>query len=603
METTNIRVLPPETAKRIAAGEVIDRPAAALRELLDNALDAGASSVTVELEGGGIEYLRVVDDGSGMEKDDLALSVLPHATSKIRELDDLLSLRTLGFRGEALASMAAVADIEIASATEDDRAWRLVAGPGKHVSMEPWRGSRGTAVTLRGLFSSFPARRQFLKRPSSEAAACRQVLLDKALAFPGVAFKLLSNGKPLLVLASGELSGRIIGTCAGNLPAGLFRELKASGPGFEARIVVGSPAVYRTDRKHLQVFINRRRVQEYGISQALEYAYRGALPGGAWPFAYAFVDVDPALADFNIHPAKKEVRLRNLDDIRGGLIGAIRGFLGSEARGISAGILLQGNALPPELFSDPADRVPSPPQAVFRRETARVPTDYHVRLENDHGAADTAAERSSWKAIADATAKARDNDAPSMRTRMAGTDSRRFTYLGQVLGVFLAAQLGDEFILVDQHAAHERILFDALMSGGCAAQELLVPIVHESESDAEDAYLKAHAEELEVLGFRLRREGGSWLLETAPAMLPASKTGALFELLRTRPDPDALLREVAARSACRAAVMDGDALDDAAAVSLIRQALDLPDPHCPHGRPIWIRMSKEDLYRAVRRIV
>ncbi|HPB65691.1 MAG TPA: DNA mismatch repair endonuclease MutL, partial [Spirochaetales bacterium] len=164
MNASRIRVLAPEVAKRIAAGEVIDRPAAALRELLDNAIDSGAGSVVVELEGGGIDSLRVVDDGSGMGKDDLALSVLPHATSKIRELDDLLSLSTLGFRGEALSSMAAVAGLEIVSATDDDEAWRLVSEPGRPATVTPSRGSRGTAVTLRDLFASFPARRQFMKR-------------------------------------------------------------------------------------------------------------------------------------------------------------------------------------------------------------------------------------------------------------------------------------------------------------------------------------------------------------------------------------------------------------------------------------------------------
>ncbi|MGD9939064.1 MAG: DNA mismatch repair endonuclease MutL, partial [Clostridia bacterium] len=209
MNQPGIRILPPETAKRIAAGEVIERPASALRELLDNAIDAGATSISVELEGGGIEYLRVVDNGSGMVQKDLQLSIAAHATSKIRELDDLLRLSTLGFRGEALSSMAAVAEVEIISASNDDQAWRLLSSPGREPTMMPWHGSRGTIVTLKELFASFPARRKFLKRASAESTSCRQVFIDKALPFPSIAFRLSSGGKTTLALQPADLAGRV----------------------------------------------------------------------------------------------------------------------------------------------------------------------------------------------------------------------------------------------------------------------------------------------------------------------------------------------------------------------------------------------------------
>ncbi len=287
MEPKRIRVLPPDVAKRIAAGEVIDRPAAALRELLDNAIDSGARNIVVEMQGGGIELLRVVDDGTGMGKDDLSLSILPHATSKISALDDLLSLSTLGFRGEALSSMASVARVEIVSAVRDDEAWHLDSVPDGTVAIVPSRGSRGTAVTIRELFATFPARRKFLKRASAEAAACKAVLVDKAMAFPEVAFKLSSDSRTLLVLRPSGLAERVL---AASLPAEapeLYRELIASGTGFKARIVASLPLIHRNDRRNLQVFVNGRRVQEYGIAQALEYGYHGYLPGGAWPLAYA----------------------------------------------------------------------------------------------------------------------------------------------------------------------------------------------------------------------------------------------------------------------------------------------------------------------------
>ncbi len=580
-----IHVLAPEVAKRIAAGEVVDRPAAALRELLDNALDSGARDIVVEIEGGGAESLRVADNGSGMDRDDLALSVLPHATSKIGTLDDLLSLSTLGFRGEALSSIAAVANLEIVSASSDDAAWKLESSPGgDDVSVSPWRGSRGTAVTVRDLFASFPARKKFMKRAAAEAAACRAVFVDKALAFPAVSFRLVSGGKPVLILGPGSLADRVLSATATGQPPELFRELIASGTGFGARIVAGLPAVYRTDRRHIQVFVNGRRVQEYGISQALEYAYRGALPGGAWPFVWAFVQVDPEYADFNIHPAKKEVRLKNLDEIRAGLIRAIRDYLAGQTKSAST--------------------FPALDRGWFVGESAAAPA--------------MRAAHASREAVADAVTSIRNGGAglpasgigsgrrpggSGSPSRGAGQAADGFRYIGRTLGVFLAFESGDEFILLDQHAAHERLLYDEIMAGRAVSQELLVPIVYEPESDGEDEYIALHAGELLSAGFRLAREGRSWMLEAAPAMLPEAMTGAIFELLRSRPDPAELLRETAAQAACRAAVKDGDELDESGAVALIRAALALPEPRCPHGRPIWLRLTRDDLYRAVRRLV
>jgi DNA mismatch repair protein MutL len=610
MEEARIRVLPPETAKRIAAGEVIDRPAAALRELLDNAIDSGARSITAELEGGGVELVRVRDDGSGMGRADLELCALPHATSKIADADDLLRLSTLGFRGEALASMAAVGELIITSATSDDAAWRLRCGPGKLPAVEPWRGSRGTTVELRALFEGFPARKQFLKRASAEAAACRQVFVEKAMAFPDLSFRLSSGERALLALPAAGRIERCMAAAGTEFPKEFFRELIASGQGYSARIVAGSADCHRSDKKHLQIYVNGRRVQEYGLAQALEYAYREALPGGAYPYAYAFIQVDPALADFNIHPAKREVRLRNIDDIRRGLIDATRGMLSSGARAASAGLALgRGAAAPRTQASFGFERTPFREERSLKKRSLR--------------------ERSSWEAIAGLAREVRERGEGDSQAYH-GEDVRgyggagagpgraeeaaeavdgfqasgfRFRYLGQALGVFLVAEMEGELLLLDQHAAHERMLYDELMAGRAVSQELLVPLVYEPESDAEDEYLATVASSLEALGFKLKREGSSWLLEAAPAFLPSSKTGAVFELLRAKPEPGAVVKEAAARAACRAAVMDGDALDDAAARGLIARALALPDPHCPHGRPIWVRMSKAELYKAVRRTV
>jgi len=611
MESPHIRVLPPEVAKRIAAGEVIDRPAAALRELLDNAIDSGASTIVVDLMGGGVDLLRVVDDGSGMDKEDLALSVLPHATSKIGSLDDLLSLSTLGFRGEALSSIASVARLEMVSAVQDDKAWRLESIPDGTVSLSPARGSRGTAVTIRDLFSTFPARRKFLKRSSAEAAACRAIFIDKAMAFPAVSFRLSSESRTVLALRPATLAERVLAASLPDHAPELYRELIANGTGFKARMVASNPSIHRTDRRHIQVFINGRRVQEYGISQALEYAYRGYVPGGAWPLVYAFIEVDPEYADFNIHPAKKEVRLKNLDEIRTGLIHSIRDYLGLQTRLGPASIPRSAgmeSEFPFEAHAGSGVSYEPVPGASMDRGSAVWERPAQGRIPSASGTS----ERTSWVAIADAVARSRWSDANQKREATPARDgysqenswtSHDFRYLGRALGVFLAFETGDEIVLMDQHAAHERILFDEIMAGRAIPQELLVPVVYEPESDDEERYIAAHAPELTAAGFRLSQEGKAWLLESAPAMLPEAMTGSIFELLRSRPDPAELVRETAAQAACKAAIKDGDELDQAGAVALIRAALALPEPRCPHGRPIWLRLSRDDLFRAVKRLV
>lgn len=627
MGETRIRVLDPETAKRIAAGEVIDRPAAALRELLDNALDSGAQSVVVELAGGGVELLRVVDDGCGMGREDLALSILPHATSKITSLDDLSSLSTLGFRGEALSSIAAVARLEMTSAQADGEAWRLSSAPGGIATIAPAAAPKGTSVSLRDIFATFPARRKFLKRAQAEGSACRNVFVDKAMAFPDVAFRLSNERGPVSILGRAGLLERCIGALSLDVPKDLFRELVCSGEGFKAKIIAGLPSLYRTDRRHMIVFVNGRRVQEFAISQALEYAYRGALPGGAWPIAFAFVDIDPSLADFNIHPAKREVRIKIVDEIRAALIGAVRDYLGNSARlasrapfiaaeqsgfdfataapvsgvdfgvgTLGGGVLGGGGPLGGGQASGGAwtgdGSADGDPISAWPREKA-------VGAPSDQPG------RDSWPLYARDAAEAVRGGGWSRPEALGGDRAGQagFRYLGQALGVFLVFERRGELYLMDQHAAHERFLYDRYLSSGIASQELLVPIVHEPDSDEEDRYLREHADELARAGFRFSREGSSWLLEAAPAMLPEALSGAVLELVRSRPESLELIRDTVARAACRAAVKDGDALDETGAIELIRSALALKEPFCPHGRPIWLRLTREELFRAVKRLV
>ncbi|MDR0642898.1 MAG: DNA mismatch repair endonuclease MutL, partial [Treponema sp.] len=312
-----ITVLPPEEARKIAAGEVVDRPAALVREFLDNAIDAGGKQIEVFIDEGGCRRVEVDDDGEGMDRENLELCTLTHATSKIRSLDDLSTAKTLGFRGEALAAVTAVAALEIVSSAGGREAWKLLAGPGgnRPPRIEPGSRSRGSSVRALGLFDTVPARKRFLKRGGSEALLCRQSFIDKALAFPEIDFRFTQDGVLKLSLpraksykdrfAAALLEG------SGIKPVrerDFLHEIYALGEGFRVTIVTGGPELYRNDRRQQFVFANRRRIQDFSLLQALEYGVQGWFPNGVHPLGALYIDIDPALADFNIHPAKREAR-------------------------------------------------------------------------------------------------------------------------------------------------------------------------------------------------------------------------------------------------------------------------------------------------------
>lgn len=580
-----IRILPPETARLIAAGEVIDRPAAALRELLDNAIDSGASQVSVRIEGGGIALISVGDDGSGMSADDLALSVKPHATSKIASADDLLTARTLGFRGEALASIAATARLEILTRRPEDRAGgRLLCGPGVESSLQPAAAPAGTTVTVTALFERYPARRQFLKRPQSEAALCRQVFAERAAAHPAIDFR-WQSGAQAESLPADDPARRILALYP-ELRAGLLQTARFEGPGFSGSLVYASPAFARRDRRQVQVFVNRRRVPEWGLASVLEYAYAPWLPGGAHPCVFLFAEVDPADADFNIHPAKREVRLKRPEVLKSAVLAALREALSTSTptpgaayeMPYQAGLDLGATAAPRE------DRyLAAQPEPAYRGGPA------------------------GGSAIA---GPARSGPAPStlppldsfrgLEPLPSGAQDHGFRYLGQAFGPFLVFEMNESLYILDQHAAHERILYDDLKSRGATGQSLLVPLaLDELGPDARDGFAAARAD-LERAGYRFEASGDGWLVQEVPALLGEQAIPALAEALHEgfgEPGDHTI-----ATIACKAAVKDGDSLDPAAAIDLIARALRLPQPRCPHGRPVWVRFDRDRLYRMVGRI-
>jgi DNA mismatch repair protein MutL len=324
-----IRILSPDEAKKIAAGEVIDRPAALVRELTDNAIDAGAKNIELSIEGGGISKIEIIDDGEGMGRDDLALCTKTHATSKIQSLDDLSRFTTLGFRGEALAAAAAVARLEIITSADSREAWLLETGT---ETITQTRRRRGTSVRSFGLFDAIPARKRFLKREASEAALCRQVFTEKALAFPDICFRFIQDNQiKLNILPCNNESIPALQKRFGELildphERNFLHTAEASGKGFTVTIIFGGPELYRRDRRRQYIFANKRRIQDFGLLQAFEFGLAGFFPNNSHPVGAVFIEVDPAEADFNIHPAKREVRFANAGAIHHSITTVLRNY-------------------------------------------------------------------------------------------------------------------------------------------------------------------------------------------------------------------------------------------------------------------------------------
>ena len=319
-----VHVLSEDVARKIAAGEVIDRPASIVREMLDNAVDSGANKIRLEIFGGGIEKIRVSDNGCGMSKEDLLTCARPHATSKISTENDLLTLDTLGFRGEALSSMAAVSRLELRSGL-----WKLnVSSTEDHILTQS-SPVKGTIVQTEGLFENFPARRIFLKRAASEALLCHSMFVEKALPRPDINFIFATDGEEKCNLfANQTLTERFVQGMDFSENEKLFFELenKSEDSKWSFRLIIGEPSVTRQNRKHIFIYVNGRRIQEYSLLQAIEYGCEGYFPNGSHPATALFVDIDPALVDFNIHPAKREVRFKDNSRLHHEISSAVKNF-------------------------------------------------------------------------------------------------------------------------------------------------------------------------------------------------------------------------------------------------------------------------------------
>jgi DNA mismatch repair protein MutL len=599
---SRIQILPPEEARKIAAGEVIDRPAALVREFIDNAIDAGSSQIEVCLEEGGIRRVEVSDNGNGMGKEDLELCCYTHATSKIRSLEDLNTAETLGFRGEALAAAAAVSRLEILSSIDGREAWLLKNGPGNSPQLIQARRVRGTSVRALGLFDTIPARKRFLKREGSEAGLCRQIFLEKAMAFPDLMFRFVQDGRLKTFLPPvSSFKERYAQALLDRNEVPFLHEISAQGQGFSIIIVAGGPELYRQDRRQQYVFANGRRIQDFSLLQALEYGLQGWFPNGTHPVGAIYLDIDPSLADFNIHPAKREVRFRDSGAIHHAITSTLLDF--SRRRNIADSVRDQpregGFAFDLEdggSGKNGPDR--SYPAGISSRGSG--PLAMEALLEKPPIFVPPPGRGWDRETSVYEQAPVYNRDTPAGESGGAA-EGAGVRIAGRLFDLFILAERGDRLFIIDQHAAHERILYDRFLYGPISRQELLVPIPFSTESDEDDKFLTLRREDLAKLGVIMVREEGGWRIEALPDGWRLSDAETVRSILDLRTAGENIAERWAATLSCHGAIKDGDYLDDASALTLAEEALKLQVPRCPHGRPIWFELSRNDLLRAVRR--
>jgi len=574
-----IRLLSETTANRIAAGEVVERPAAALKEIVENALDAGARRIAVTLEGGGTDRILVEDDGIGMGPEDLMLAVERHATSKLPEEALLFRIATLGFRGEALPSIGAVARLSITSCPRDGAAHRISVEGGLKGDVAPASGAPGTRVEVRDLFFATPARRKFLKHPRTEAEHAVEAVRRLALAWPEVAFRLESDGREVLALPAADQEGRIRQVLGAEFAAAAV-PVESVSASLDITGLAALPSHHRPTTLGQHLVVNRRPVRDPLLRVALRVAYRDVIPQGRHPVAALFLQVPPESVDVNVHPMKTELRFRDGEAVRGALISTLRKSLAIGAGTVVAMPSLAG-AAPVAGFSEALPVLPQSMPRPAGLPQPRLPLGFRPpSLPPPPAAAPMDAAHPLGRAVT------------------------------QILDTYIIAEAADgALVLVDQHAAHERLTHEALSAqlrdGGVRTQPLLVPAVVDMPP-ADAARLLGAAEALARLGLEIESFGaGAVLVRSLPALLGAADPAPLLrdmtEELAADAESTALERKLdaaIARLACHGSIRAGRRMNAAEMDALLRQMEATPRAAtCSHGRPTVLKLDVAALER------
>jgi len=593
---TLVKILPEQLMNQIAAGEVVERPASVVKEIVENSLDAGARRITVEVHGGGDSFMRITDDGCGMDKEDAVLAFGRHATSKISTAEDLINIRTLGFRGEALASIASVSYMTLQTKRHGDLEGTIVASEGgKITKIKPVGVPEGTQVEIRQLFYNTPARKKYLKNDSTEYQHIAETLTGIALSYHDVAFRLVHDDKVVFDLPAAvnhftrirELFGPQI---ADELIPVFHGHTRMQLEGF-----IGKPLIARSNRNFQYLFINRRPVRSHVLGYAVKQSYHSLLPKEKHPVFFLFFDLDPQLVDVNVHPRKLEVRFRDEKEIFSATFQACQKAL-------------ESHVLAPHISGDAPVN--------YYQDRKSSPLTLRDSSGADHREITPSLVTQALKFTSEFTETAKENSNPTVTGSSGITSDGPFSAdrkqteelipLAQLDCSYIICQQGSSLVIVDQHAAHERIRYTEIMDEfkqqHVHVQPLIAPL-HLELSPREISILQEKEEFLKSLGFEMEAFGGkTYVVHAVPASLQKQdlhKTilGFLDQLDNDSGKP---LEELKERSltylACRSAVKFGDKLAPEEQLALVKklQTLDLPYT-CPHGRPTMVILSAAEL--------
>ncbi len=592
---SKIQILPENLANQIAAGEVVERPASVVKELVENSLDASASEIFVEIEKGGKALVRVTDNGHGMRKDDAFLSLERHATSKVKSVEDLFALHTMGFRGEALPAIASVARLRLTTRSVDNESgWQIYAEGGTIRQADAVGAAPGTVVEVRNLFFNTPGRRKFLRKEETEFGHIADVVSRLALSRPDIHFRLSHNGRNYLeAYRHNRLEERVAALLGRNVASSLLSVDSDSGNGEMLVGLLGSPGISRSNTGQVYTYVNGRFVRDRVIQHAILEAYRSLLEKRRYPIAVLFIDLPPEMVDVNVHPTKHEVRFRNQQQVHDFIVSALRERL----QQVSGPVAVPGG-LPLVEAKHVSASIP-PVQREYRERVQESLSAFNEKVASAPvipAVSTVKGEMTGWSDQAEKSVM-----------------PEGWRLIGQYLNSYMLCQIGDELVLIDQHAAHERIGFERLRSqlaaDGIESQSLLFPTVLEL-AHREAAVLLEHLDDFTRFGFEVEAFGGrSFTVKSVPALvvdvdverLIRDLAAELNEIGRSGRLSDEIER-VLAVLACHSMVRANQALSQSEMQRLLKD-LSVIDfgSCCPHGRPVMQRLSKRDIEKLFHR--
>ncbi len=589
-----IKILPAEVAHKIAAGEVIERPASVVKELVENSIDAYASQIVIEVRKGGIEFIRVQDNGIGIPADELELAFQPHATSKIEVAEDLFSLRSLGFRGEALPSIASIAQVTLTSRpTKQEHGFKISQKEGEGFLVEPIGSPEGTVVEVRNLFYNVPARFKFLKTPAAENRRVVEMATNLALAHPHIAFRLVADGKSVL---STPGNGRLLDTILVIQGSNISRDVIKFSAKFAWGSVLGylgSPRLAKGNRSGQTFIMNGRVIQSTTLQSALEKAYRGLLQGRLFPWAVVVMAVDPKLVDCNVHPAKVEVRFANEQELFGDVFSAIRSGLSEKD-------------LAPSL-EKPAPKKTPRPKPALQAQLEWEPASWQHMDSLLRQYKPRPKPMPTYLKPQPEPAKVSEKEMPQPPEGLAEIRRQLLSarLIGQLHQTYLLLEVATGLWILDQHIVHERILYEKLKKDYKDAKihvQSILPQVLEF-TPAEASLIEDSLAELAGLGLELEIFGqNSFLLRSVPSILAETSAKWQAEILEIAERPGrqtpAWQEEAVISLACIGAIKAGEYLDKAVIKTLLEDLAATENPFtCPHGRPIIVKLEDKELRR------